>query len=83
MYVSQQEFHTRLIENELIHKGLDFYLNLISAITIKNLSIIGSLNWKIFLFILMKNIVTFCGKTIEETAKSIDETQTKLKQDLD
>ena len=26
MYVSQQEFHTRLIENELIHKGLELLL---------------------------------------------------------
>ena len=30
----------------------------------------------------MKNIVTFCGKTTEATAKGIDETQTKLKQNL-
>ena len=31
----------------------------------------------------MKDIVKFCGKTIEETTKSIDETQIKLKQNLD
>ena len=31
----------------------------------------------------MKDIVKFCGKTIEETEKSIDETQIKLKQNLE
>ena len=31
----------------------------------------------------MKDIVKFCGKTIGETAKSIDETKIKLKQNLD
>ena len=31
----------------------------------------------------MKDTVPFCGKTIEKTAKSIDETQIKLKQNLD
>ena len=30
----------------------------------------------------MKDIVKFCGKTIEETEKSIDETQIKLKQNV-
>ena len=30
----------------------------------------------------MKDIVKFCGKTIEKTAKSIDETQIKLQQNL-
>ena len=36
-----------------------------------------------FSFILMKDIVKFCGKNIEETAKSIDETQIKFKRNLD
>ena len=31
----------------------------------------------------MKDIVKFCGRTIEETAKRIDETQIKLEQILD
>ena len=31
----------------------------------------------------MKDIVKFCGKTIEETAKSIDATQIVLEQILD
>ena len=30
----------------------------------------------------MKDIVKFCGKTVEETEKSIDETQIKLKQNV-
>ena len=39
-------------------------------------------NLKDFSVILMKNIVKFCGKTIEETAKSINEIQIKLRQNL-
>ena len=30
----------------------------------------------------MKNIVKFCGKTIEETAKGINKIQIKLRQNL-
>ena len=39
-------------------------------------------NLKEIFFSLIKDIVKFCGKTIEETATSIDETQFKLKQNL-
>ena len=37
-------------------------------------------NLKEFSFILMKYVVKFYGKSIEETATSIDETQIKVKQ---
>ena len=40
-------------------------------------------NLKELSFILMKDMVKFCRKTTEETAKSISEAQIKLKQNLD
>ena len=39
-------------------------------------------NLKELSFILMKDMVKFCGKTTEETAKSINEAQIKLKRDM-
>ena len=83
-YVPHMEFLTRCIENNLIPKEVELSLeptigNFDQAFISKWYSQI----WKSFSFILMKDTVPFCGKTIEKTAKSIDETQIKLKQNLD
>ena len=71
------------MENKLIPKGLE--LSLQPAIVNYDQEFIK--NWysnlKGFSFVLVKDIVKFCGKTIEETAKSIDATQIVLEQILD
>ena len=82
-YVSQKEFLTRCTENKLVPKGLE--LSLEPTIGNYDQKFIDDWysNLKEFPLILMKYIAKFLGKTIEETAKSIDETQIKLKQNLD
>ena len=71
------------LENKLIPKGLELSLEP----NIGNCDQEFIDNWysnlNDFSFILRKDIVKFLGKTIEETAKSIDETQIKLKQNLE
>ena len=57
-------------------------MNLLLAITIKNLLTPGNPNWKIS-FVSTKYIVKFLGKAIGKKAKIINEIQIKLKQNLD
>ena len=74
--LSHKKSLIRCIENKLIPKGLE--LSLEPTVGDYDQEFID--NWysdlKEFYFILMKDIVKFCGKTIEET-------QIKLKQNLD
>ena len=57
-------------------------MNLLLAFKIKNLLTPGTPNWKIS-FVSTKDIVTFLGKAIGKKAKTINEIQIKLKQNLD
>ena len=72
-YVSHEEFLTCCIENKLIPKGLELSLEPTIGNSYQEFIDNWYRNMKEFSFILVKDIVPFCGKTIEEAAKNIDE----------
>ena len=74
--VSHKKSLIRCIENKLIPKGLELLLEPTVGDYDQEFIDNWYSNLKEFYFILMKDIVKFCGKTIEET-------QIKLKQNLD
>ena len=81
-YTSQKDFLSQCINRKLVPKGLE--LTLEPTIGNYNKSFIDNCYSKLIFFSLnlMKDLASFCGKTIKETKTKIDQTENILKQQL-